>query len=236
MFTRDRVNSATAGMSSAKVAKPWRWNVSAPRCLPRPMAIILSRPLSTGPLKSVCGLTRLIGMMTSASSWAWRSMKTGIPPTSPILTVSMLERISQPIVASRMPSDARTSSWPSAVAPPWLPMAGTTNTSAPAARTAVTAARVTSAIRSIPRLPTARQTRWPGRIVPSTVANAARTASSTSAISPGRSAWWTSAQFGSWSCRNTSSGSRRLGLSAPITGMSSVRSGRTIVSLRSSSR
>ncbi len=85
-------------MSSWKVAKPWRWNVSAPCCLPRPMAIIFMRPLSTSPVKSVCGLTRLIGTITSAPSRALRSTKTGTPGrTSPSSTVSMLDRISQPI-------------------------------------------------------------------------------------------------------------------------------------------
>src|ERR1035437_4693341 len=39
MFTCARVYSPTAGMSSAKTAKPCRWNVSAPRCLPEPMAV-----------------------------------------------------------------------------------------------------------------------------------------------------------------------------------------------------
>ena len=127
---RERVRR-DLGISSAKRAKPWPWKVSAPRCLPRPIAIILSRPLSTGPLKSVCGLTRLIGTMTSASSAAWRSdrrTRDRRPAPRRSSTVSMLDadlasdrRLGDP------EADARTSSWPSAVAPPWLPIAGTTN-------------------------------------------------------------------------------------------------------------
>ena len=104
MFTFERVNAATSGMRSWNVAKPWRWNVSAPFCLPSPMAIIFIRPLSISPVKSVCGLTRLIGTIASAPSRARRSTNTGTPGrTSPSSTVSMLERISQPIDSGVMP-------------------------------------------------------------------------------------------------------------------------------------
>ncbi len=68
------------------------------------MAIILARPLSISPVKSVCGLTRLIGTIRSAPSNAARSMKTGTPGrTSPSSTVAMIERISQPIDPGVMP-------------------------------------------------------------------------------------------------------------------------------------
>ena len=59
---------ATAGISSGNLPYPWRWNVSAPFCLPRPMAIIFIRPLSIGAVKSVWGFTRLTGTMRSAPS------------------------------------------------------------------------------------------------------------------------------------------------------------------------
>ena len=78
--------------------------MSAPFCLPRPIAIIFMRPLSIGPLKSVWTFTRLIGTITSAPSKALRSMKTGTPGrTSPSSTVSMDERISQPIDSGVIP-------------------------------------------------------------------------------------------------------------------------------------
>ena len=93
----------------------------------------------------------------------------------------MLERISQSAVCGVMPYEARTSSCPAAVAPPWLPIAGTMNTEAPAWRTRSTAAVTTSSMRSMPRLPAARQTRIPGVTADMTGSRAAFTAARTSA-------------------------------------------------------
>ena len=57
-----------------------------------------------GPAKPVWGLTRLTGTMRSAPSKALRSTNTGTPgTTSPRSTVSIEERISQPIAAGVIP-------------------------------------------------------------------------------------------------------------------------------------
>ena len=150
------------------------------------------------------GLTRLTGTMRSAPSKALRSTNTGTPgTTSPRSTVSIEERISQPIVAGVIPYPARTASWPSAVAPPWLPMAGTMNTSAPASCSRSTTALTTSSMRSMPRLPAATQARVPGRTVPMTSSIARRTAAGTSSIAAVSRRWRTSAQRGRACGRNS---------------------------------
>ena len=204
---RASVCRPTAGMSSWNVAKPCRWSVSAPFCLPRPMAIIFIKPLSISPSKSVCGLTRLTGMIRSASSKACRSTNTGTPgATSPRSTVSIEERISQPIASGVIPYAARTSTCPWAVAPPWLPIAGTMKTDAPASWRRSTTARTTWSIRSIPRLPAATQARAPGATVPITGSRAARTAALTSPTSAGSRAWRTTAHSASVPRSNSANG------------------------------
>jgi hypothetical protein len=45
----------------------------------------------------------------------------------PIILVSMDERISAPVTSSVIPNVCNSSRWPSAVPPPWLPMAGIRN-------------------------------------------------------------------------------------------------------------
>ena len=95
------------------------------------MAIILASPLSRSPRNEGCGLTRLTMTMPSARH-ASRSTITGRPPASPIRSTSMEEHTGAPTVASLTPMPASSSACPSPVAPPWLPIAGTTNGSAPA--------------------------------------------------------------------------------------------------------
>ena len=74
----------------------------------------------------------------------------------------MLERIGQPTDAALMPYDSSTCRWPSAVPPPWLPIAGTSSGSAPSERKCSTAARRIKAILAIPRLPAVMATLCPG--------------------------------------------------------------------------
>ena len=91
-------------------------------------------------------------------------MRTDMPLSRrPTSTVSMLERIGQPALLSVTPSPASSAFWPSAVAPPWLPMAGTTKGSAPQARTRAAMAATRTGSSAMPRLPTLRATRMPGR-------------------------------------------------------------------------
>ena len=59
-------------------------------------------------------------------------------------TVSIEERISASRASAVMPSLASVASWPSAVAPPWLPIAGTTNGAAPRSRSPAIAPRSSS--------------------------------------------------------------------------------------------
>ena len=47
-----------------EAANPWPWKVSAPAACPGRSRSSSSSPLSTGPLKSVWGFTRLIGMIS----------------------------------------------------------------------------------------------------------------------------------------------------------------------------
>lgn len=127
------------------------------------MASIFTSPLSLAARKALCGLTRLKTMIPSASC-ARRSMRTDMPLSRrPTSTVSMLERIGQPALLSVTPSPASSAFWPSAVAPPWLPMAGTTKGSAPQARTRAAMAATRTGSSAMPRLPTLRATRMPGR-------------------------------------------------------------------------
>ena len=84
-------------------------------------------PLSTGRSKLVCDLTRLMQSTASASA-AFLSKRQGMPfSVAPYSTVSMVARIGAPTLASVTPRWASTPAWPSAVAPPWLPIAGTMN-------------------------------------------------------------------------------------------------------------
>ena len=77
----------------------------------------------------------------------------------------MSETIGMLVECSVMPSSPSISIWPSAVALPWLPMAGITNGSAPSARTSSPMARMTRAMLAMPRLPAVIAMRAPGLIV-----------------------------------------------------------------------
>ena len=117
------------------------------------MVSIFSRPLSYRPVNEVCGLIRFSRTMPSASK-ALRSKWIGRPnELVPRTTVSISERIGQPTAASVTPSSASSARWPSAVPPPWLPIAATTNGSNPSHRTASTAARAIAGIRGDPPAP-----------------------------------------------------------------------------------
>ena len=74
----------------------------------------------------------------------------------------MVARISAPTLSGVTPRLASISIWPGAVAPPWLPMAGKTKGSAPAARTSSTTARTMTGRLLMPRLPAPTATRMPG--------------------------------------------------------------------------
>ena len=146
---------------SAIVPKPSSWQVSAPFCLPMPITIIFMSPLSQGPRKATCGLIRLTTTIPSASA-ANRSRCTGNPlAETPISTVSMLARMGAPTVSSVMPMPASMSRWPSAVAPPWLPMAGNRKGSPPALRISEAMVFRTSGRPVMPRLPAVMATRSP---------------------------------------------------------------------------
>ena len=63
-----------------------------------------------------------------------RSGSAGRRSWSPGPTVSISQRTGQPIAASVTPSSARRARWPSAVPPPWLPIAATTKGAKPERR------------------------------------------------------------------------------------------------------
>jgi hypothetical protein len=76
--------------------------VLRPSCFPRPIAIILNRPLSISPEKSGWALIHPTTTMWSASQ-AFRSQNTGVPLVLPISTTSMLDAMGHPMAASVMP-------------------------------------------------------------------------------------------------------------------------------------
>ena len=77
----------------------------------------------------------------------------------------MSEMIRMLVDCSVTPSSPSISIWPSAVALPWLPIAGITNGSPPSARTSSPIARITRAMLAMPRLPAVIAIRAPGLIV-----------------------------------------------------------------------
>ena len=99
-----------------------------------------------------------------------------------------------------MPYDSSTCRWPSAVPPPWLPMAGTRNGSAPSARKCSTAARRITAMLAIPRLPAVMATLCPGctRRCSSSRASWAWTSPATSATRGRAKFWRTRKIWGDW--------------------------------------
>src|SRR5262249_1046450 len=142
------------------------------------MTSILRSPLPIRSLvKSVCGLTRLMNSVRSASS-AGRDTKTRMSfSVRPISMVSIEALIGAPADSSVIPKVARISFCPSAVAPPWLPIAGKMNGRAPSDLSFAIAAVTTVAIWSMPRLPTATATDRPVR------STSEKTASSCAAVS-----------------------------------------------------
>ena len=74
----------------------------APLYLPSPIVIILKRPDSIEPLKSVCGLIRLTRHTQSAPAAPFSS-HTGRPRASPTWTTSIVARHGTPIVVSLIP-------------------------------------------------------------------------------------------------------------------------------------
>ena len=155
--SRRRATAASWTISPRSRATPALCSRSAPSWLPRPIHSIFMRPLPIGPAKSVCGFTRLTITMPSAPA-ASRSKHSGMSPTAPTGTTSMVARIGAPTASDVMPNPARTSVWPAAVAPPWEPIAGTMNGSQPAERSSPTMALTAGSRPSTPRLPTASGT------------------------------------------------------------------------------
>jgi hypothetical protein len=110
-------------------------------------------------------------------------MKTGTPlAVSPISTTSIEERISAPTDSSVTPRLRRISTCPSAVAPPWLPIAGTIKGEAPASFRISTRERKIPSIPAIPRLPAVIATSDPDsiRALISSLAHCSRSAAPTS--------------------------------------------------------
>ena len=137
--------SSRSPWSRSTAGKPWRmvwpWAESAPACLPAPMTSILTRPLSTSPWKSVCGLTRFdddhaVGL-GSVAGGPDRAAEGALADGDDVHG----RDDSAPTLSSVTPRPSSTARCPAAVAPPWLPMQGTTKGSPPASRTAATAAR-----------------------------------------------------------------------------------------------
>src|SRR5918995_4044107 len=160
---------------------PWACRARAWACFPRPIEAIFMRPLSTPERKSVCCLI-LPTTTTPSASEAMRSIKTGTPlSVSPISTTSIEDRIGAPTDSSVTPRLRRISTCPSAVAPPWLPMAGTMKGEAPASFKIWTSERRTLSIPATPRLPAVIATCAPGsiRAFISSFAHCSRSASPT---------------------------------------------------------
>ena len=71
-------------------------------CLPKPITVILRRPLSISPAKFVCGFTRFTVATWSASKDVW-SKWMGTPSVAPRSTVSIEGRMGTPTPSSVMP-------------------------------------------------------------------------------------------------------------------------------------
>src|SRR5919199_1828322 len=169
-------------MKSLIPLTPWACRARAAACLPRPIEDIFIRPLSISERKSVCFLI-LPTITTPSASWAMRSIKTGTPSfVSPSSTTSIEDRTSAPTDSSVMPRLARISTCPSAVAPPWLPIAGTMKGLAPASLSIRTSERSTPSMPEIPRLPAVIAISMPGSILSpiSPFSHCSRSASPTS--------------------------------------------------------
>ena len=87
---------------SVNVWKPNECSEAAPLCLAMPIAIILARPLSCGPRKSVWGFT-LLKMTMPSDSKAALSHHSGSPSRSPNDTTSMLDTMGMPHASSVTP-------------------------------------------------------------------------------------------------------------------------------------
>ena len=142
--------------------------------------MIFATPLSISPWKSVWAFTRLIAMIPSAAAAFASRCAIGPSGTRPSSTVSMVASIGMPTASSVTPRLASISSWPSAVAPPCDPMAGTTNGSAPSSRSHAPASRTTSGLSWMPRLPAVSATRIPAVTRPRNGSRASRVAAATS--------------------------------------------------------
>ena len=95
------------------------------------------------------------------------SINTSTPAgVSPIFTDSIVARMGHPTVSSSTPRWRNTSACPSAVEAPWLPIAGTTNGSAPPPFRTSTSPATTSAMPPTPRLPTPTATEPDGSSTP----------------------------------------------------------------------
>ncbi len=129
-----------------------------------PMQSILRMPLSAGPMNLVWGLMRLMTRQWSAASASREKYSGTSPSTVPIRSTSMEETTGAPQLSAVTPSRCSTAAWPSAVAPPWLPMAGTISGCAPSALIRLQTARTMTPSWSIPRLPTPTATRSPARM------------------------------------------------------------------------
>jgi|GEM_PF-5037263 len=123
--------------------------------------------------------------ITPSAPCAFLSMCTVAPiGVLPITTVSMEERIGAPIASSVMPYSAMSSIWPSAVAPPWLPMAGTMKGFASSFFSSSMMVLMIRAMLDTPRLPAVIAIRCPGLTRPASPmpANSWRTAPATSSM------------------------------------------------------
>ena len=153
--------------------------------MPSPIAVILSKPLSIVPVKSVCGLTRPTTTIASARA-ARASHATAMPCAAvvPSSTTSISLSIGAPTLRSFTPRCASIARCPSPVPPPCEPIAAIKNGVAPASRTASHAPRRIRSMRATPRLPAVIATRAPARrpARASTGARAACAAAATSAI------------------------------------------------------
>ena len=126
----------------------------------------------------------LLTSTTPSASEAILSMNTGTPRSvSPSSTTSMEDRIGAPQDSSVTPRLSSISTCPSAVAPPWLPIAGTMKGSAPISLRTETSPRRIPSISATPLLPAVSATLMPGLTVlaissrPSCSRNAASTSS-----------------------------------------------------------
>ena len=125
-FFLDMMNFAALGNSSPNISMPLVCSSVAPTSLPRPIIIILTMPLSMGPRKLVCGLTRQMRHNAVGCGGELVHVDRHAVDLAQLHDVHLrVDRAADEALGDAVAFEHLR--WPSAVPPPWLPIAGKMN-------------------------------------------------------------------------------------------------------------